>query len=71
MSGLDLGPRLPVDVVGDEGRVEEDAEPLAGDEEEKVEDDVQNVSAEGERVETEGSVVRAGDGELTPGGPAG
>jgi hypothetical protein len=39
-----------VDVVGDEGRVEEDAEPLAGDEEEEVEDDVQDVPDEGESV---------------------
>jgi len=36
-----------VDVVGDEGGVEEDAEPLASDQEQEVEEDVENVPENG------------------------
>ena len=42
---------LPVDVVGDEGRVEAEGEPLAGEEEQHVEEHVQDVLGEHQRVE--------------------
>lgn len=41
----------PVDVVGDEGRVDAEGEPLAGEEEEDVEEDVQDVLGQDEGVE--------------------
>ena len=38
-------------VVGNEGNVEEEGEELAGDEEQRVEEDVENIFRQHERVE--------------------
>lgn len=47
-----------MDVVGDEGGVEEDAEPLASDQEEKVEEDVENVLWQHQGIEGGALVYR-------------
>ena len=49
---------IPVYVVSDEGDVEEQGEELSGDEEEGVEEDVQDVLWEDERVEAVALVDR-------------
>ena len=49
---------IPVYVVSDEGDVEEEGEELSGDEEEGVEEDVQDVLWEDERVEAVALVDR-------------
>ena len=49
---------IPVYVVSDEGDVEEEGEELPGDEEEGVEEDVQDVLWEDERVEAVALVYR-------------
>ena len=49
---------IPVYVVSDEGDVEEEGEELSGDEEEGVEEDVQDVLGEDERVEAVALVYR-------------
>ena len=49
---------IPVYVVSDEGDVEEEGEELSGDEEEGVEEDVQDVLWEDERVEAVALVYR-------------
>ena len=49
---------IPVYVVSDEGDVEEQGEELSGDEEEGVEEDVQDVLREDERVEAVALVYR-------------
>jgi hypothetical protein len=38
-------------VVADEGRVEDDREPFSGDEEEQIEEDVQDVLGQHQRVQ--------------------
>ena len=49
---------LPVHVVADEGDVEEEGEELAGDEEKRVEEDVEDVLGQHERVEAVALVDR-------------
>ena len=49
---------VPVHVVADEGDVEEEGEELAGDEEKRVEEDVEDVLGQDERVEAVALVDR-------------
>ena len=49
---------VPVHVVADEGDVEEEGEELAGDEEKRVEEDVEDVLGQHERVEAVALVDR-------------
>jgi hypothetical protein len=45
-------------VVADEGRVEDDREPFSGDEEEQIEEDVQDVLGQHQRVQAVALVDR-------------
>jgi len=51
-AGHDGARSVPVDMVGDEGRIEEQGEPLPAEEEQQVEEDVQHILRQHQRVQT-------------------